>query len=108
VKLRHAAALALVGWYLMVPPTRCCSSAKGDPNYDILCGAEALEGPTGIITSQCGADISASLDQWVLKGSYDTARECDAAAPHVTAKDSLGNSIPGRCVATDDPRLKGN
>ena len=49
MKLRHAVALALVGWYLMAPPMR-----KGAPNYH------------------------APLGSWNMSKAYDSARDCEA------------------------------
>lgn len=98
--------LALVGSYLMMPPTKCCSSRAGDPDYDFLCGATLQGGSTAVITKRCGADVNAPLDEWILKGSYDTVRECTKALPGFSTKDALGNDVASRCIATDDPRLK--
>jgi hypothetical protein len=50
MNLRHAAALALVSWYLMLPPT----------NFD-------------------GIDLSAPLTKWSIYQEYDSHRECVAA-----------------------------
>jgi hypothetical protein len=104
MKPYHAAALALVGWYLMLPCT-------GHPlkYYD----------PT------------APLSAWFTVGVFDTANECDAvlregqedlqkenpklfayrelakltAEQRKTLKESWKD---GQCIATDDPRLKEN
>ena len=94
MKPRHAAALALVGWYLMVPP---------------MAGNHT--------------DTSAPLGIWRVTGSYDAAIDCrkvledstrDAIKalqdPHLlpfTRQASL-QFLDGACVATDDPRLKEN
>ena len=64
------------------------------------------------------------LSQWVIDSSYDSAAECEKAG-----LDSVGNArliaekagrldpsndvlvqdaAQGKCIATDDPRLKGN
>jgi hypothetical protein len=48
MKLRHAAALALVGWYLMMPPS---------DGHSI--------------------DRNAPLDKWEVYSGYDTAKECE-------------------------------
>ncbi len=109
MNLRHAAALALVGWYLMLLP-------KDDPTYGVF-------------------PVSWSATQ----GSFDTAKECEEARakavvppvevsppPRATATlpantGWFGNSEPTAsetpnpkpieraysCIATDDPRLKG-
>jgi hypothetical protein len=50
MRLRHAAALALVGWYLMVPPT---TDGK--------------------------IDNSAPLSQWDIRSSFDSAATCEQA-----------------------------
>jgi len=96
MKRGHAAALALVGWYLILPPTHCCQNSDPKaPNYDVLCGA-----------TKCGGDVKAPLSQWVVKGTYDSVNQCASAASKTSIKDSMGNSIPAQCVLTDDPRLK--
>ncbi len=93
----HAAALALVGWYLMVPPTGC----SGRPNP------------------------KAPLSQWTVIDRSETEGECydmrkslkDPTADRNNLRsylDDAGYSGPlsavgnAQCFATDDPRLKGN
>jgi len=53
MKLRHAAVLALVGWYLMMPPYRTWKEAGG------------LDDPP--------------LSLWIQEGQFDTATECQQA-----------------------------
>ncbi len=90
MNLRHTAALALVGWYLMVPPMH-----NGAPNYH------------------------APLRSWNMSKANDSARDCEAdreAGKQACAQvpddekpltsgcaDTFDRS---RCIATDDPRLK--
>jgi hypothetical protein len=84
-KLRHTAALALVGWYLFVPPqTR--TWWIGSERYD----------------------DAAPLSRWTIEGSYDKAKVCEAArlATGQQAGDAairMGHAV---CVASDDARLK--
>jgi len=110
---RHAAALALVGWYLLMPPW-----AGGDPPTDV--------------------NTSAPLIQWNVGYSFDTRAECqNARAGESRLSDkSLGEKVDAqfadtfsgqtptfeqregaikllrkrinemRCVSGDDPRLK--
>jgi hypothetical protein len=117
MNLRHAAALALIGWYLMAPPL----SKDGKPN------------------------LSAPLSQWNQTGGFDSAKACDnkresrrklaaealnevqqemealppsnrplsQSAPKVYQDDVFASTFAvlvaaSRCIATDDPRLKGN
>src|SRR5262245_22527409 len=112
MKARHAAALALVGWYLMAPP------------YD----------------RKGNIENHASLGEWDLLQAYDSAAECrtalnglkGSAEKSIAASNSTEQIARERselqrlkpsevkkklydlefriplavCVATDDPRLK--
>ena len=96
----QAAALALVGWYLMMPP---------------------LEGNTGSLK----LELAAPFPQWDIQASFDSAHDCEIAKVKSVqwAKDQATNGkfedenarhafawqhYDEECVATDDPRLKGN
>jgi hypothetical protein len=96
MKLRHAAALALMGWYLIDPPF--------------------VRLPNG----QYDAKTDAPLSEWLHVASFDEASLCEAArAFRVNAgkedatKDSQSNDEKVmaaigpycECVSTDDPRL---
>jgi hypothetical protein len=98
---RHAAALALVGWYLMVPPPIAKNGLVED---------------------------SPSLSAWTRFGSrlYRSEHECEDARTRIGAHPRSGRFVTPegqevsisvmptfaaqldaiRCVATDDPRLK--
>jgi hypothetical protein len=92
MKLCHAVALALVGWYLMVPPI-----------------------PKGQIP-----DTSVPLSEWSLSASFDTAKECEKgrvdnwslfhklslAHPNPDTISAVQAAVEAACIATDDPRLK--
>jgi hypothetical protein len=101
ITLRHAAALALVGWYLMVPPL--------------------------VEPDKRAVDHQAPLGAWLMMKSFDSASGCQrtmeamqSAPPkpetHIegltedqrrtaakVAKDWMDSML---CVSTDDPRLK--
>jgi len=104
MKLRHAAALVLTGWYLIVP-------------HDIPTEKESLP----------------PLFQWTVQRTFSTKIRCEheldkelaslkAAQEAATAEDQRANQKRtdnmeimtlvgsviqyGKCVATDDPRLK--
>src|SRR5437870_7573819 len=64
MKLRHAATLALVGWYLMVPPIP--QTWTGDPDL-----------PSVAIIDTCNPD--APLSEWRGKGEFEQLSECRAA-----------------------------
>ena len=86
---RHAAALALFGWYLMLPS----------------------------LTHE-GMDPDSPLSRWGQSGSYDTAGECERDRGERQRQfseyaDKLASSrvmvdvlAKGLCIATDDSRLK--
>ena len=97
MKLRHTAALVLVGWYLMIPPP-----------------------VPGALTVP---DVGAFLGDWFIKSAFDTAKECEDYHSRImesTKKDlPRKNQLPktptayvatamlwSQCVASDDPRLK--
>jgi hypothetical protein len=83
------AVITLLGWYLMYPP----------------------------MTADYKNRANAPLTQWGSGKSFDTAKECEAARLGLrqqrTNLDAFGhdfaeNITSAQCVATDDPRLKGD
>jgi len=91
VNLRHAAALALVGWYLMVP----------------IPGNDPIPDPV------------ATFSKWVSIRSFDSAERCEDGRQNVIRLGAGGPQLMSypdqevkkvlllsQCVATDDPRLK--
>jgi hypothetical protein len=106
MKPRHAAALALVGWYLMVPPVR---QPKGESPY---------------------LDEHAEYRDWKIVHTFKSQDDCEASRDMIAKATRRGEPIifpdddprPPRadpapwftqqseieCIATDDPRLKGN
>ena len=90
----HATALALVGWYLMVPPPMRLSDGHIDPD----------EIP----------DLNAPLPQWSNLRSFDTAADCTAelevmkrrGAQFLREHPNPAFADPtNRCVSSNDPRL---
>jgi hypothetical protein len=85
----HVAALALLGWYLIVPP---------------------MTGLGG------GPDLQAPFNKWHIRASFDSARACNHV--YLEELDRIWKSKAdakqriqiqnAQCIATDDPRLKGN
>ena len=81
MKKTHAAALALVGWYLMMPPR--------DPLTYL-------------------PDRSAPMTQWLQLQAFDTAKECEAYKNYesLPKKDEVRwNYLLSDCVESNDPRL---
>jgi hypothetical protein len=96
--LRHAVALASIGWYLMIPPV----------GKDFNDFKRRVNGP---------------LSTWIQDSAYDSAKECESAKnslltdriikskrssePDTAARFAVATAA-GKCVASDDPRLTGN
>jgi hypothetical protein len=100
--LRPAAALALVGWYLMIPPIVPLSGREGT------------------------ADANAPLSKWVkvIRGTFDSDDACDvalrrfqfavqsndqSAAPEALSESEfqrIQQASSAKCIASDDLRLK--
>jgi hypothetical protein len=102
MRLSHTVTLALVGWYLMIPP---------------------LAGPGKL-------DTSAPLSKWEQDSAHDSAAECEQlregmryaagaclsmisdATENEPAKETLKFNreryVNARCISADDPRLKGD
>ncbi len=91
VILRHAAALALVGWYLMTPSIT-------HPSYSVT-----------IL-----GDSSDQISTWTIEQSFDSARECEQVRQTIEQSLKMKTAmsahelalLSAQCIATDDPRLK--
>jgi hypothetical protein len=108
MKPRHAAALALVGWYLMLPP-------RGGPSGDQFYPDDPFSKSAGIGTDR--------LTGWLKWGKteYASKEECDAERQgqkrmfpdpgnippeRVTARIIVRGAATLQCIASNDPRLK--
>jgi hypothetical protein len=106
VNSRHAAALALVGWYLMVPPVESCigafSGGACNPTplvkwrivapYDSLSGCENVKA-RWVEKGQMYLEMEASNGSRTMRMSVNEA--------------SATTDMAVTCIASDDPRLKG-
>jgi hypothetical protein len=90
MNVRHAAALALVGWYLMTPP---------------------------LASDRLDVERDAPLSTWKQGGAFDTAKDCEAnlsdglkRLDHANGEKQFPSFyhefLYARCIAVDDPRLK--
>jgi hypothetical protein len=77
MKLRHAAALALVGWYLMIPPA--------NPNGE--------------------RDAFAPMIEWKVIDQFKSDRQCEGIRLQLIERMPLME--PARCIRSDDPRIQG-
>jgi|SRR5580692_6762514 hypothetical protein len=106
MKPRHAAALALVVWWLMTPPFTGVGPNPREASLD-----RAIPDP------------EAPLSKWLWSGSFESVDACqheqqkqvaDAQKRElnlpVAERDGevVKDFLLGECIAIDDPRLKGN
>ena len=90
MNLRHAAALALVGWYLMVPP-----HLHWHGQYETY-------------------SPDAPLSEWKHKATFDTEVDCKRAITKGCGNVNQNGEVIGhvgplcyaQCISSDDPRLK--
>jgi hypothetical protein len=110
--LRHAAALALVGWYLMFPHLRDADEAATRlKTFESL--SKKVQ-PNGRPPASVFFNLDAPLGQWSIAGSFDTAASCEKtrgqfvyeALKHRSSPIDEADYMSGQCIATDDPRLK--
>jgi hypothetical protein len=107
MKPRHAAALALVGWYLMNPPTLWEKCTPGGWN------------PGDVATLGCivRLDPQAPLREWERvpdsqEFEYKTdcqraiSKDCYTEVERDGTKSLMGSLCHADCIAADDPRLK--
>jgi len=91
MKRRHAAALALVGWYLMLPPVK-----QGTIHTEAPLGKwevnEAFES-----AERCNQGRKSNLNDAVQQLKNPASDALD----RITAMDFL----KAQCIASDDPRL---
>jgi hypothetical protein len=101
MNLRHAAALALVGWYLMTPPCRTVSTWHNGESAGGMCVNEP----------------QAPLRQWTRvpeTQEFEYKTDCQRAVSNgchsrvdADGVSYLEGDLCGAyCIATDDPRLK--
>ena len=104
MKLRHAAALALVGWSLVMPPLEACIGA--------MIGQSCAEIPLEMDSSPClrftreVREIQTSISE---KGQgYLSQASRNTPGNRVTRNQAYYMTwLASQCIATDDPRLKG-
>jgi hypothetical protein len=105
MNLHHAAALALVGWYLMVPPTLAETSCSGilstlDRWMDQDAHDKACDEKSKIV------NFRAPISEWHKFMPFEALAECEALRQRGSALRPSDPLFSAQCIATDDPRLK--
>jgi len=89
MKPYHAAALGLVGWYLILPPYRWRSEDLSKPLGQRV-AIPLLESP---------------YSEWRIQKTFDSAQEREALKVEFWRDPGGEYAI---CIASNDPRLKGS
>ena len=99
---RRAAALALVGWYLMYPPSQAETSW--------ICGRSAEFVRDGLGWGKSCQELAHTVDseaplaQWHQAGEpFETLSECEEVRDKRLKEPGM---MLAKCIASDDPRLK--
>ena len=109
MNLRHAAALALVGWYLMVPPSMsemdwtCGDSLSAHAYHKLFGTADEKECAKFAEIEAPNAPIS----KWHEASPFETLSACEEGQKRLIDAAKLSSPEHGaKCIASDDPRLK--
>jgi len=114
MKPRHAAALALVGWYLMAPPSVAETSwvcAGGLTDWIMGAWIGDTKHRDDCAKLEGIADPHAPLSKWFRLGAFDTIVQCEAernenhARGRENSTSPLDPAMQQECIASDDPRL---
>jgi hypothetical protein len=108
MKSRHAAALALVGWYLMMPPRGGVSGDQFYPN-------DPFSKSAGIGTDRLTGWRRFGKTEYASKGECEVEHQGwksifpdpgNIPPERVTARIMVRGMAVLQCIASDDPRLK--
>lgn len=126
MKLRHAAALALVGWYLLMPSPSCAAGENSEApsaHSDDSQLRDEIEHEWYVMcppftTKPLGVDLSAPFTQWGLATHWPNRDVCEkqrAGAAHsadqwaTSEKENMRVAATAlqhcRCFSSNDPRL---
>jgi hypothetical protein len=107
MKPRHAVALALVGWYLMVPPNKNEDTPISDwivgHSYDSAraCQDALMKERAQAATKQRQYDMMTDLQRRNLEHNQDALNQ------EMADSDSFYFAFHSACIESGDPRVKG-
>jgi hypothetical protein len=106
MKPRHAAALALVGWYLMAPPNKKADAPLSEwtvgHTYD---SAQACQDALVKGREQAAAKLR-HYDSMTDLQRRNLEHDQDAYNQELADNDSIDAAFHSACIESDDPRLK--
>jgi hypothetical protein len=95
MNLRHAAALALVGWYLASPTVAGCIESDGANKWSLMMPP--------IIEPNRKTDLNAPLNQWWTAREYPSREICERArASWSSDSETRQQVLNAKCVYIDD------
>ena len=94
MKISHATALALAGWYLMVPPGH---AADVGTRWYMMTAPFVRSSPDSAMSF---ADSSAPISRWRMDMDFPTQKACEALLPQGAS--AQGSASWLRCISTDD------
>jgi len=116
MKAPHAAALALIGWYLLIPPVITTGRSK-EPNQFVWSVPLSLWHRVSSFddADDCEKymyDVKRAYEDPSFRAEVDRrderiAEEYGTQAYLITGEDRLRRWYFAQCIASDDPRLKG-
>ena len=91
MKPRHSAALALVGWYLMMP--------------QVICKHEPVVLVTGYcrVPPDCFVDSDKPIANWTPLATFANGAICRQAQEQMPCLEM----VEAKCVSANDPRIQG-
>ena len=107
MNLRHAAALALVGWYILAPPPALFHEVeRGSRAHIRLWRRKGNQYASATACERALKKLKAQIERQKEGNSWNAA-EMDANLSSTTMNGYQGVLL-AECIATDDPRLKSN
>jgi hypothetical protein len=94
MNLRHAAALTLVGWYMMVPPVH---AADVGTRWYMMTAPFVPSSPGSAMR---WADSSAPISRWTMGMNSLTQKACEAFRSQAASGQGPASWL--RCISTDD------
>ncbi len=108
MRSRHAAALALVVWYLMIPPNKKDDAPLSEwivwRSFD---STEACQSAQTVYRDQSSAKLR-QYDSMTDQQRANISHNQKALEQEMADNDNFDNAWHSACIAKDDPRLKGN
>jgi hypothetical protein len=103
MKSRHATALAIVLWYLMIPPIG--ADNKVDPHAPL---SQWRRGVGFESQQQCDDSLKDAIQNPMTPAEYQAAANATRKAKMkpLSMSEMTKRTVESLCVAADDPRLK--